>query len=278
MACARLWELLRELQAADWVADAVGELGKAGHAELAAELRASLEGAHGGCASVVDALWQRAEQGVGWAEPFWRECYVLACVATAVALAADDAADALRRLDMAYIMGGPPEVLQPFVGALEPLVPRAAAPDGGEPELLPRALLPAAAPALHAGRELARLDAAGRSRFRKEHYNHDVPVVLSGVGDSWPALSKWRDLGWWASQFGHRSVPLEVGKHSDGTWHEKVCSPTSLSLCPQVCDEHLCVPGCHDGRVCGGAARGRRGGLPRAAPAVRAAARAARRL
>ena len=83
----------------------------------------------------------------------------------------------------------------------------------------------------------------------------------------WPALEKWRDLGWWEAQFGHRSVPLEVGSHTDGSWHEKVVSVsefvaslrtgTEVVYCaqhtlfthlPALCDD-FDVPECVKGRV-----------------------------
>jgi hypothetical protein len=129
------------------------------------------------------------QEGVGWTEPFWRECYVLGCACAAVVLVAaggdtcaPDAAAALRSLDMAFIMGAPPEVVQPFVDVVEPHVTRAARPRGDGPDtLLPRTLPSAAAPALCEGHELRRLDAAGWGAFRKEYYNVDKPVVLAGV-------------------------------------------------------------------------------------------------
>jgi hypothetical protein len=62
-AASRLRELLAELRAAAWVADAVAELDGAGHASLAQQLRVALTAASGAdeCAAVVAALWRRAE-------------------------------------------------------------------------------------------------------------------------------------------------------------------------------------------------------------------------
>ena len=218
-----LQALLVSLRAAPWAHDAVSEL----HAVLpdaADTLKAALH-AHAdaaACESVVAALFGRAEEGVGWTEPFWRESYVLACAVTAVALCAAPGGDrqrALRHLDCAFIMGGPPEVLQPFVAEVEPLVPRVVTIDS---HLLPRSLPDGEAPELLAAR-LCRLDSGEWGRFRKEFYNVDAPVVLAGLGAAWPALEKWRDLGFWDREFGHRYVPLEVGKHSDGAaWREEV--------------------------------------------------------
>jgi lysine-specific demethylase 8 len=214
--------LLASLRDAPWAAAAVSEL-RAALLEVADSLASAL--AHtadaAACEAVVAALWQRAEQGVGWTEPFWRECFVLACVAAAVTLSSSgNHQRALRHLDCAFIMGGPPEVLQPFVAVVEPLVPRAAA---SEAHMLPRSLPDGAAPEPHPGLALCRLESGEWGRFRKEFYNVDSPCVLAGIGAAWPALEKWRDLSWWAAQFGHRHVPLEVGKHTDGAaWREEV--------------------------------------------------------
>ena len=217
-----LQALLAALRAAPWATEAVIEL----HAVLpdaADKLKDALHGVAdaAACELVVAALFGRAEEGVGWTEPFWRECYVLACAATAVALCSAPGGDhqrALRHLDCAFIMGGPPEVLQPFVAEVEPLVPRTVTIDS---HLLPRSLPDGEAPELRA--PLCRLDSSEWGRFRKEFYNVDAPVVLSGLGAAWPALEKWRDLGFWDREFGHRYVPLEVGKHTDGAaWREEV--------------------------------------------------------
>jgi hypothetical protein len=108
---------------------------------------------------------------------------LLAAAGGGDACALDGPAAALRSLDTAFIMGAPPEVVQPFVDVVEPLVPRAARlrGDGQQETLLPRTLPPAAAPALREGHELRRLDAASQGAFRKEYYNVDKPVVLAGV-------------------------------------------------------------------------------------------------
>ena len=218
--------LLADLRGEPWVAAAVGEL-RAVLADVADTLAAGLDARADApsCEAVVAALWQRAEQGVGWTEPFWREAYVCACIAAAVTLCTSSATAcdhqrALRHLDCAFIMGGPSEVLQPFVAAVEPLVPRAAALDS---HLLPRSLPEGAAPEPQPSVALCRLESGEWGRFRKEFYNADVPCLLAGIAAAWPALEKWRDLGWWNTQFGHRYVPLEVGKHTDGAeWREEV--------------------------------------------------------
>lgn len=39
----------------------------------------------------------------------------------------------------------------------------------------------------------------------------------------WPAMSKWTDMKYFISRFGHRTVPIELGKHDHrdgGKWKE----------------------------------------------------------
>eukprot|EP01128_Nolandella_sp_AFSM9_P001450 TRINITY_DN1158_c7_g1_i1.p1 TRINITY_DN1158_c7_g1~~TRINITY_DN1158_c7_g1_i1.p1 ORF type:complete len:401 (-),score=76.91 TRINITY_DN1158_c7_g1_i1:26-1084(-) len=39
------------------------------------------------------------------------------------------------------------------------------------------------------------------------------PVILKGISQSWPCLSKWNDLSYLRSVAGYRTVPVEVGSH-----------------------------------------------------------------
>ena len=136
------------------------------------------------CKGSPDA--RRAQEGVGWTAPFWRECYVMSCIAAAVALASAttcDAPAALRHLDLGFIMGGQAaaDVLEPFVALVEPLLARGDEPAAAMQELLPRTLPAAAAPQLQEGHELRSLEPASHALFRKEFYNVDAPVVLKGL-------------------------------------------------------------------------------------------------
>jgi len=44
--------------------------------------------------------------------------------------------------------------------------------------------------------------------------------VLTGLIGHWEALSKWRDINWFAKQFGHRTIPVEIGRHQGKKWTE----------------------------------------------------------
>ena len=49
------------------------------------------------------------------------------------------------------------------------------------------------------------------------------PVVITGAMSSWPALSRWQDLGYLSRVAGLRTVPVELGKHylAEG-WGQKL--------------------------------------------------------
>ena len=97
--------------------------------DAASALAASLEAALGQpegvrCASsaaleCAEGAWAAQVEGVGWASPAWREAFVVgACLAAAEEAAAGGTAAALRRLDVACIMGAPQELLKGLVGAV----------------------------------------------------------------------------------------------------------------------------------------------------------------
>jgi hypothetical protein len=84
--------------------------------------------------------------------------------------------------------------------------------------------------------------------FRKHYVGRRAPVVLLGAVQDWAALARWRDLAWWASAHGHRTVPVEVGEHMTDTWREQ---PMSLA---QFLEEHLAPSLARDWPAGGGAA------------------------
>ena len=50
------------------------------------------------------------------------------------------------------------------------------------------------------------------TRFKEEFYGAKRPVILRHSNEQWKAFDQWRDLGWWCEQFGHRLVPIEIGR------------------------------------------------------------------
>jgi hypothetical protein len=57
--------------------------------------------------------------------------------------------------------------------------------------------------------------------FRRTWVRKQLPVVLCGATADWPAMVKWRRLGYFCSRFGHRTVPIEIGQHLSGFWAEE---------------------------------------------------------
>ena len=149
--------------------------------------------------------------------------------AAAADAAAGEPGAALKRLDVASIMGAPLELVRPFLLEVEPAARGTVAGDGsdcGVPGDIPDTLPPgAAAPAIE--RPLAELDASGSdavAAFRREYMKADKSVLLRGLGAGWAATREWRRLGFWLGRFAHRWVPLEVGAPDDDDWHEEVAT------------------------------------------------------
>lgn len=219
--------------------------------ELADKLRASFKLDFAAAQAVIDACWKRlivsphafprsrsfsaalhhhailpalthpsiaSQEGEGWTLPCWREAYVLANASASLSDAhSGDFEAALRKLDMASIMGAPLQLLQPFATEYEAKL--LATPRGAAAEPLPQppplpSELPAGLPGVPAIQapmaQLHASDPEGRKRFKREFVNVDKPAHLIGVGRDWAAVEKWRDLGFWLQRYAHRHVPLEV--------------------------------------------------------------------
>jgi hypothetical protein len=216
---AELRRLLEALREAPWLPGTLADLAAHGQG-LAALLERALEAnaeALPAATALLDALWARAETEVGWSEPVWREAFVVASVCASVNLCPAASKLALRRLDEAFIMGGPAEILEPFIQLVEPLVVL----DSGEQAAMPEASatpLQGAPPFSHA---VPRLHNPTSAQFL-EYFRADRPVIVDGCAEDWPARRLWADWDWWRQQYGHRHVPLEVGAFNDPGWHEEV--------------------------------------------------------
>jgi lysine-specific demethylase 8 len=42
------------------------------------------------------------------------------------------------------------------------------------------------------------------------------PVVIRGLAMEWPAVQKWKDMGFFCKEYGHRLIPIEVGSMTSG--------------------------------------------------------------
>jgi len=186
------------------------------------------------------ALCWREKQSSGWAHPAWREVYVYSqlCHAAICITGVSDGTTAptaaMLSLDMALVMGAPISAVQPFLSVVEPYVRQA---QGGRVDSRPDEdkqscgrLLPAKLPGTEAGLSeacaISRICAGDITpkQFRKLHWKAEAPVIVTGAMKHWAAMTKWQDLDWWTSNFGHRNVPLEVGLSGEPGWEERVAT------------------------------------------------------
>lgn len=219
--------------------DVARELEESGDDALASDLRRILhENDALAAVRVAERAYGALTRTKSWPKPSWRECYVLAqlrtCVASLVEASEGSgegrhaaARNAARALDMTLIVGAPADALSPFVAAVaiahdvEAVRERYARSDRESGWLFPKS-----APTLDGEhRWLEHVDgrALEAKTFKREYYSTERPVVLKGLGATWPAMNKWDDLRWWRDFHGHRSVPLEIGKYDDvANWREEV--------------------------------------------------------
>ncbi len=236
------WEALRAARGrlgAAFGEACAGDLEGCGAGEAAGSLRDALGGAPGAAARAAGAAWARLEGPGGWDRPCWRELYVLGQVCRAVELgaaaqAAGDAAGARESMlcvDMAYIMGGPADLLGEFAEAVADLLAALEGPCTLPPEARPLPEAPPAdAPTVAPEQAIPRLHCPSLEVFREEFFKQDRPVVITGACEGWGALRKWRDLNFLVGRYGRRHVPLEVGQHYDEEWREQVMEVREFAL------------------------------------------------
>lgn len=163
-----------------------------------------------------------------------KQAHTLVRLAHAAFEAADgNFSDAVVHLDWASLTGIDPEIID-TIGHLERSL-------GGPPQTASRRLaddpdrrMPSAEPApsvlpngLRPEDEVRSVpaDELSLDAFAREHFKPEVPVVVRGVARGWPALDRWADLSYLSSVFGHRVIPVEVGRsalrESAGGWTER---------------------------------------------------------
>jgi hypothetical protein len=169
-------------------------------------------------------------------QPLCREAYVIAEVVLCGVIAATDEGDvagALRSLDRAFILGGPTDLYRDCVELLDDCP--SSSEDGATllpppPSQMPRcppSSIPGAAglAATPAPGEVERCPCPPSAEAFRQAHRAGVPLVLEGIANGWPALTKWSNFDWLRSQHGHRLVPVEVGALAGAekaAWGERI--------------------------------------------------------
>eukprot|EP01119_Soliformovum_irregulare_P024544 TRINITY_DN8814_c0_g1_i1.p1 TRINITY_DN8814_c0_g1~~TRINITY_DN8814_c0_g1_i1.p1 ORF type:complete len:287 (-),score=76.12 TRINITY_DN8814_c0_g1_i1:126-986(-) len=80
-------------------------------------------------------------------------------------------------------------------------------------------------PVISPKNQIPHIQAPSLDRFFQDYMLKERPVIIEGAIDHWPALNEhdWSDLSYLKKCAGHRTVPVEVGKHYlDKDWTQKL--------------------------------------------------------
>ena len=183
------------------------------------------------------ACWEKLHTG-DWKDVAvaWRDAYSLATLAELSHGEAADAQASMRALDIAALVGGPAfrdEVDRAIAAAQTALdaqrpQKRPRADDGpldalpllGEP---PEGGAPPLPPSSGVG-GIARAELPPQESFLTEHMaGEGVPLLITGLVDTWPAAQRWRDPAYLLRVAGARTVPVEVGEHYlTASWRQEL--------------------------------------------------------
>ena len=180
---------------------------------------------------VVDATWSALEENKEWPHQSWCEAHIFGRLLLGyVALHRGSSAEAIRHVDLALILGAPSEGLQVLIDFAESKMPSREAGSKGS------RCLSATVPTdgFSDRHPIRRLEGSiSVAQFNSECYSKHEAAVITGYLEHWAALSKWHDLDWLVENFGHRTVPVETGRHQGQKWKEKTMT------IEQFTDEYL---------------------------------------
>lgn len=206
-------------------------------AELSSALKSSLVAARQRSwitaketAAAANKIVLRELEHAGWPHVCWREAHgFLSLVAAVSELALKDLPSAMRHVDFGIILGLPSNQasVAQLIAYLSPRVQGASqwlekcdgendncivAPSQTDlvtsGEICAGRSSPATAIRRLGIKEFLEDSSFGRVNSLKGRQ----PAVLDGFSHEWPAMRRWRDLSYWEKRFGHRTVPLELGK------------------------------------------------------------------
>ena len=196
------------------------------------------------CSIALDRL-----QAQGWPHACWREAYVVCQVILAVLTDHDTSGhvpsttgspielpsnrilNALNRLDLCFILGGPPHLLTELVDHFEQeYIPgsvnceesSAINRDAGDCECTFTSDRLAVAP-------ITSVQNLSPERFFSHFFRTNTPVLIRSAALHWPAIKCWT-MEYLCNRYGHRLVPVEIGQISTKAgdtrreWKEKVFS------------------------------------------------------
>ena len=187
--------------------------------------------ARGGAATAAShACWEKLHTG-DWKDVAvaWRDAYSLATLAqqSGGSQGGQPADAVMRALDVAALVGGPAfrdeveaaiAAAQMALDAQRPQKKRARSEEGAAEALpllgeQPEGGAPPLPPGSGVG-GIVRAELPPLESFLTEHMaGEGVPLLITGLVNTWPASQRWRDPAYLLRVAGARTVPVEVGEH-----------------------------------------------------------------
>ncbi|XP_064448944.1 bifunctional peptidase and arginyl-hydroxylase JMJD5 isoform X3 [Mirounga angustirostris] len=182
--------------------------------------------------AILDYSWEKLNTGP-WQDVHkdWRRVYAFGCLLKAVCLFeepgdAPAVAAALKACDMGLLMGAAihGDILIKVAAVLQAHLPSGKRPGPGpaqeQPSMKKAREDPVSVPDVALERPVPRLRCPSLQHFRKQFLVPGRPVILEGVADQWPCMTKW-SLEYIQDIAGCRTVPVEVGsRYTDEDWSQ----------------------------------------------------------
>ncbi|XP_045848753.1 bifunctional peptidase and arginyl-hydroxylase JMJD5 isoform X1 [Meles meles] len=182
--------------------------------------------------AILDYSWEKLNTGP-WRDVHkdWRRVYAFGCLLKAVCLCdepgnAPAVAEALKVCDMGLLMGAAihGDILIKVAAVLQAHLPSGKRPGPGPAQEQPSTKKArndsVSVPDVASERPVPRLRCPSLQHFRKQFLAPGRPVILEGVVDQWPCMTRW-SLEYIQEIAGCRTVPVEVGsRYTDEEWSQ----------------------------------------------------------